>query len=320
MLRALSLTLVLCLTAPALAGNTIRLAVQATGTVAWEIDVMRQHKLDMGFDLKILEQGGPEAGRIALKGGAADIIVSDWLFVARERALGGSLKFTPYSTSVGAVMVPQASPAKTLADLKGKKLAVAGGAIDKGWLLIQAAGRLEGIDLKKEAVLAFGAPPLLMEKTLQGEMDANLNFWNICARLEAKGFRRLISVEDAQLKLGLAAPSALLGYVFDDSFAKANGPALDKFLAASRAAKDLLATSDAEWDRIRPLMKVEDDATFIATRNRYREGIPRRSLAQETTDAAKLYRLLHEVGGPELTGAAAELDPGTYYQPANAGN
>lgn len=313
---SLALTFALTLADPALGADTIRLAVQTTGTLAWEIDVMRQHKLDAGFDLKVVEQGGPEAGKIALKGGAADIIVSDWLFVSRERALGGTLKFSPYSTSVGAVMVPNASPARTLADLKGKKLAVAGGAIDKGWLLIQAAARLEGIDLKKDAVLSFGAPPLLMEKTLQGEMDANLNFWNLCARMEAKGFRRLMSVEEAQIKLGVAAPNALLGYVFDESFMKASPQALERFLAAARAAKELLAASDAEWDRIRPLMKMEDDASFLATRARYREGIPKRAIAEEEADAAKLYKLLRAAGGPELTGPAEALDAGTYYKGA----
>ena len=316
MIRCFAFSLSLALAAPAFAADTVRLAAQVTGTLAWEIDVIRQHKLDAGLELKVIEQGGPEAGKIALKGGAADIIVSDWLFVARERALGGSLKFSPYSTSVGAVMVPQASPAKSLADLKGKKLAVAGGAIDKGWLLIQAAAKLEGVDLKKDATLAFGAPPLLMEKTLQGEMDANLNFWNLCARMEAKGFRRLMSVEEAELKLGLAAPNALLGYVFDEGFVKANPQALEKFLTAARAAKDILATSDAEWDRIRPLMKMEDDAAFFATRARYREGIPKRPVAQEEADAAKLYTLLREAGGPELTGPAEALDAGTYYKGA----
>ena len=64
MFHRLTLTLTLCLalSAPALAADTIRLAVQTTGTLAWEIDVMRQHKLDVDFDLKVVEQGGPEAG------------------------------------------------------------------------------------------------------------------------------------------------------------------------------------------------------------------------------------------------------------------
>ena len=70
--------------------------------------------------------------------------VTDWLWVSRERGLGAKLTFYPYSSALGAVMVPAASPIKTLADLKGRKLAVAGGPIDKSWLLLLAlveAGR-----------------------------------------------------------------------------------------------------------------------------------------------------------------------------------
>ncbi len=64
-----------------------------------------------------LELASPEAGKIALRGGSADVIVSDWLWVSRERQLGAKLTFYPYSNALGAVMVPDASPIKTLADL-----------------------------------------------------------------------------------------------------------------------------------------------------------------------------------------------------------
>ena len=36
----------------------------------------------------------------------ADVIVSDWLWVGRERTLGDDLVFYPYSSALGAVMVP----------------------------------------------------------------------------------------------------------------------------------------------------------------------------------------------------------------------
>ena len=80
-----------------------------------------------------------EAGKIALKGGAADVIVSDWLWVARERSLGDNLMFYPYSTALGAVMVAADAPTRSLGDLKGKKLGVAGGPLDKSWLLLRAS-------------------------------------------------------------------------------------------------------------------------------------------------------------------------------------
>ena len=49
-------------------------------------------------------------------------------------------------------------------------------------------------------------------------------------------------------------------------------------------------------------------------RQRYSEGIPRRALANEEADARLLYQTLAKLGGPELVGAATELDPGTYYK------
>src|SRR5262245_35799771 len=149
-----------CLFAASAAADSERVAVQKTGTLAWELDVIRHHGLDRDASLSIVttELAAPEAGKIALRGGSVDIIVSDWLWVARERSLGGRLVFHPYSGALGAVMVPAASALRTPADLKGRKLAVAGGAIDKSWLLLQAALKQDGIDLTREASIVYGPP------------------------------------------------------------------------------------------------------------------------------------------------------------------
>ena len=63
------------------AADRIRLAVQRTGTLAWEIEVLKAHGLDKKADLQIdaLELASPEAGKIAIKGGSADMFLSDWL-------------------------------------------------------------------------------------------------------------------------------------------------------------------------------------------------------------------------------------------------
>lgn len=295
--------------------ETVRVAVQKTGTFAWELAVIRAHGLDRKADLsvQVLELASPEAGKIALRAGNADIIVSDWLWVSRERGLGAKLTFYPYSSALGAVMVPAASPIRTLADLRGRKLAVAGGPIDKSWLLLQAWSKQGGIDLKAESTIVYGAPPLLTAKTLGGEMDATLNYWNFCAVLEARGFRRLAGIEDVVLKLGATGRTAMIGYVFDETWASANQDVIARFITMTRAAKEILATSDAEWEKIAALTGAPDAATLHAYRDRYREGIPRRPVADEAADARILYRVLATVGGRELVGAAQELDPGTFY-------
>src|SRR6266705_3429390 len=302
--------------APSRAAETIRIAVQKTGTFAWELAVIRAHGLDSqaNLSIKVLELASPEAGKIALRAGNADIIISDWLWVSRERGLGARLTFYPYSSALGAVMVPNSSSIRTLADLRGRKLAVAGGPIDKSWLLLRASMKQDGIDLKSEAAIAYGAPPLLAAKTLSGEMDATLNFWNFSAALEAKGFRRLAGVEDLLPKLGANGRTAMVGYVFDEAWASANRSVVARFLTMTREAKEILATSDAEWEKIAPLTGAADAATLRAYRDRYREGIPRRPIADEEADARILFRVLAAIGGQELVGPAQELDSGTFYR------
>jgi NitT/TauT family transport system substrate-binding protein len=295
----------------------LRLAIQKTGTVAWELDVMRAHGLDAqeGLTIKTVALASPEAGKIALRGGSADVIVSDWLWVSRERDLGAKLVFYPYSSALGAVMVPKDSPIKTLADLAGKQLAVAGGPIDKSWLLLQAAAKKNGVDLATRAKVVYGSPALLAGKMLQGDMDAMLNYWNFCARLEGKGFRRLVGIDELLPQFGVSGKLAMVGYVFDEAFVAAHPKAVAAFLNATRKAAQILLTSDAEWQRIAPLTGASDEATLKIYRDRYREGVPRRPVAAEESDARVLYRVLAKLGGAALVGQGKELAAGTFYRP-----
>jgi len=298
------------------AADTLRIAAQKTGTFAWELQVIKDHGLasKAGLDLEVTELASTDAGKIAMMGGAADIILSDWLWVARERSLGSDLTFYPYSSTLGAVMVPQQSPIKTLADLKGKKIGVAGGPLDKSWLLLQAVAKKSNLDLESQATILYGAPPLLFQKALQGETDANLNFWNFCADLEAHGFRRLIGMDEIEKQLGASAPVAMVGYVFHDSFAAKHADVLRRFFAVTREAMHILATSPAEWQKLAPRIGVSDKAALEIYRKRYLEGLPQRSVAAEEADAAKLYQVLAKVGGPKLVGPGKKLDPGTFYK------
>jgi NitT/TauT family transport system substrate-binding protein len=302
----------------AAAADRIRLVAQRTGSLAWELDVIKARGLDRkaNLDIETLELASTEAGKVALKGGSADVIVSDWTWVARERALGDDMVYYPYLSTLGAVMAPVNSPIRDVGDLKGKKLGVAGGPIDKSWLLLQALGLRAGIDLKKEATILYGAPPLLSQEALQGETDATLTFWNFCADLEGKGQKRAIRMDAVLHSLGAGGPVAMLGYVFDGTWAARNRAALDRFLAASREAKEILAGSDTEWQRLSSRIGVSDAATLALYRQRYSEGIPRRHIDDEEADARALYRILADIGGPELVGPGRELDAGSFYRPA----
>jgi NitT/TauT family transport system substrate-binding protein len=200
-------------------------------------------------------------------------------------------------------------------DLKGRKLAVAGGPLDKSWLLMQALALRLGIDLRRQATVIYGAPPLLQHKALQGEQEATLTFWNFCAELESKGFIRAIEVHDIMRQLGAKAPVAIVGYTFDSGWAGRHRSTVDRFLAAVREAKDILATSEQEWQNLAPRIGVSDPAALAIYRQRYSEGISRRPIAEEFADARALYRVLADIGGTQLVGPARDLDETTFYRP-----
>jgi len=304
-----------CGTAGAQDLGTVKVGVLEFGTVNWELDVIRHHGLDKqrNFTLEVQGFGSGEATNVALQGEAVDAIVDDYLWVSRQRSDGQLLTFIPFSSTVGALTVPPDSDIASLADLKGKKVGVAGGPLDKSWLLLQGlAAKRHGMDLAAEVEPVYGAPPLLNEKIQTGELDAVLNYWHFAARLDAKGYKELVGVEEAISELGVDSVPPQLGYVFFEAFAAQNPELVAAFADASRAAKELLK-SDAEWERIRPLTKAEDDATFEALKRRLREGIIERWGEAERADAAEVYGILAELGGEELVGGATELAPGTFW-------
>lgn len=307
------------LLAPPAQAEKLRLALQKTGTTGWEMAVVRAFGLDKeaGLELEVTELGAPEAGKIAIQGGGADIIVSDWLWVARERAGGARLTLYPYSTGVGAVMTK--NPAiHGVKDLVGKKLGVAGGPLDKSWLMLKAFALKQGIDLEKSATILYGAPPLIAEKALQGELDAALEFWNFAADLEGKGFARAIEISEVEKALGAKGEVVVTGYVFDEAFAAKNRDALSRFFVMAAKAKALIGDDDKAWAAASQRIGPKDPATLEIYRKRYVAGVPRRGVAEEEADAAALYRVLAAIGGEKLVGPGKTLDPGTFYKVGEA--
>lgn len=304
-----------CLAHDARAGQ-VRVGVLKFGTVAWELDVIKHHGLDRqaGFELEVVAFAGTQATKVGLQAGALDVIVSDWFWVSRQRAAGADYTFAPYSRMVGGLVVAADAPIRNLADLEGKRLGIAGGPLDKSWLLFRAlAAKRHGLDLDAEVDKVFGAPPLLGEQIRAGRIDAVITYWHYAARLEAKGYRRVIDAAQAARELGVTSDVPLLGYVFAADWAEADPERMLAFLNASRAAKAILARSDAEWQRIQPLTRARDAATLTALMRGYRAGIPEHWGAAERRDAARLFALLGALGGKSLVGPEPNLQAGTFW-------
>ncbi|MGF1642324.1 MAG: ABC transporter substrate-binding protein [Thiotrichales bacterium] len=299
------------------AQSALRVGVLNFGTVNWELDVLQHHKLDEreGVRLEVVPLASKSATHVAIQGGAVDLIVTDWLWVTRQRGEGLDYTFVPASGLTGAIVVRGDAGIDTLADLRGKRVGVAGGPVDKSWLLVRAYSRKAlGEDVAKFAAPSFGAPPLLNELALRGEIPAVLNYWHYNARLEAAGFRPLLAVDDVVRALGVERKLPLVGWVFRERWARENGDTLARFLRAANAAKRLLAESDAEWLRIKPLLKAENDATAHALREAYRASVIDCFGAAEVDASAVIFGILAEEGGAELVGKQTQIAPGTFWK------
>jgi NitT/TauT family transport system substrate-binding protein len=296
--------------------TTVRVGVLEFGSVGWELDVMRTHGLarKRGVDLKIIPLASGDASTVALQGGAVDLIVSDWIWVSRQRAQSNLYTFVPFSNAVGSLMVKEDSPYRKLADLKDKKVGIAGGPNDKTWLLLRAyAQRQLGVDLMRFVTPTFAAPPLLNELALRKQVDGALNYWHYAARLEANGMRTLIKMPEILRGLGIERPIPLIGWVFREDWAANHAEAVKAFLAASYEAKAILARSDAEWARLKPMIRAENEVIFRALRAGFREGIPTCSDPDTMTAVGATFRILAEVGGKQLVGNSPSVVPGTFW-------
>ena len=294
----------------------VRVGVLEFGTVNWELDVIQSRELakKRGIDLKIVPLASGDASTIALQGGAVDMIVADWIWVSRQRAESNLYTFAPYSNAVGSVMVKADSEIKQLADLQDKKLGIAGGPSDKTWLLLRAYGQRKlGVDLTQFTKPTYAAPPLLNELMLRGQVDAALNVWHYAARLEVAGMHALIDVPEILRGLGIDKPIPLIGWVFREDWAAANSAAIKHFLEASYEAKAILASSDSEWDRIKPKMRAENDAVFKALRANFRAGIPVCSDQDTMAAVAATFKVLADTGGEKLVGKSKSLANGTFW-------
>ncbi len=281
------------------------------GTVQWEVQTIIEQGFDTaaGFKVENVALASNDAARIAFLSGSVDAIVNDLLFAARLKAEGRDIRFMPFSTKEGALMVAGSAPIKAIADLKGKSIGIAGGPLDKSWLVLRAAAIKQGLDLARDAKPVFGAPPLLAAKLESGELESALLYWSSCARLQAKGFRQVVSVEQLADELGAHGKIAFVGFLFMQS---APLRVLEGFSKAVRQAEAVLADQPTAWRSIRPLMQAEDEVTFAALKQAFVDGIPHKTRNDEIKDAQAFFSVVAKLGGPALVGTATSLPESLY--------
>ena len=311
--RLLCLALLGLIVLPALAEDEVSplpvltLSVLQFGTPHWELDYLKRHGLDKanGFELRVRLVADLPASRLALSSASVDGAVSDLLWAQQRYEAGSAYRYVPFSSQIGEVLVDAESDIRTLADLRGKRIGVAGGPDGLGWLLLQRAAAAQGVELSREATVQYAAPPLLGQALRRGQLDALLTFWHFSARMRGEGgVRSAFRLADLASTLDLNPDLPILGYLFPDAWAEAHPGLLRRFCGALRQTKQQLASDPAQWQAIRPLMRAESDAVFAALRKSFIEGIPQ---PLDEARIAALQQLLILSGADRATVMPASL-------------
>ena len=284
--------------------TALRIAVQTSGTLDWELSVLPESP---DFQIQMQPVATAEAAKIALQSGAVDMIVSDFLWVSQTRNTGTDFTFYPYSNTSGALVVPVSSGIHEVKDLVGKRLGIAGGELDKNWLLLQAVGKKQNVDLNKTVEKAFGAPPLINEQIKNQRVDAVLTHWHFAAQLEAQGYRQLLDGKALQESLGISENVPTLGYVFKQSWADTHKEALKAFFAATSEAKNRLCDDAVLWQQATVKMPFAPEIL----RQRYCNGRVTAWTNANQQAAQQLYSVLFSLN-PKV-GSSANLATGTFW-------
>lgn len=295
----------------------LSMGLQATGTVKWEIAAMQILGIDARHNiaLDVRDVSDSRAGQIALQAGKVDVILSDFVWVSIQRFNGNMVTMVPHSLTVGGLMVDPAAGMATVADLKGKTLAVSGSPVDKSYVILAAYyNKVTGGNLIDDADAKFGAPPLVNELLTGGQAQASLNLWNWNARAKTAGFVELTSIGEMLSELGVFETPPLLGWAFFDETAAKKGDALRAFLDASFETKAALLNDDSVWEGIKGVMNVGDDeALFTQLRDDYRAGIVTHYNAADMGPARESFAVMAKFGGKDVVGDSTTLSDGTFW-------
>ncbi len=297
--------------------GTLRGAFEATGSPSWIMRTICRRGLDRshGFALD-LKLGGDtvkhslQATEAVLAEGAADIVDTDWLSIARWRRDGFPVKAVyPYGRIMGGMVVPATSAIHQLPDLKGRRIGVVR-TFDKNWLVVRAAClQRHGFDPQNEAnVREAMSKTVLLDWLKDGAIDVAVLYWHLIPQLIADGrFRQFQDVLDLVTAISGVNPPTTF-FVCREDFIAVKPDLVRAFVAAYCDAVALMREDPDAWAEA-----VVDTGTSNTELTALRASWDRRvctSWGQDDLCAlTDLFDRLKAIGGEDAVGGIKAIPP-----------
>jgi NitT/TauT family transport system substrate-binding protein len=295
----------------------IRVGSEGGGTLTWALYVMQKLGLDRRYGVAVqpVPFATKDAARMALRGGAVDIKVDDWLYVSVARAEGLRIQAVDaYSRAVGGIVVRADTPVRSIADLRGRRIGVTSLA-DKSYLILRAVAVSRfGFDPQRDSQVITAAPPLLNQLLARKDVDAIVQYWHFVAQLVATPqYRELSSTLALLRRLEPGVDLPFLVVAATDEAVRTEPRGLRGFLAALRDSQAQLASRADLWADLwsQNLLGVADRSALPAIQERYRLGLPGPWTRATVTGLLRLTATLAGIAGSETLGIA-RLDPAAY--------
>lgn len=203
---------VMALSIPSAAQPKITFATTSTGAAGLITTVMKNQKLDQknGFTLDA-PAFTPEKGQNALVFKQVDSGFFNPIAMARANLKGNSMRiFAPLFYNHISFLVQKDSPYKSLAELKGKKVATMA-RVTGMYNTFALVSRFRGLDIEKDYQLVMGAPPVILGLLKQKEVEMGMTFEPVTSSVLTEGQLKEIGTINDLWRESTGKPMLMIG-------------------------------------------------------------------------------------------------------------
>ncbi|MGE0703472.1 MAG: ABC transporter substrate-binding protein [Vicinamibacterales bacterium] len=317
MTALLATTAMLAAALPGTAGAqealTVRMMSLGTGipfliTSAWkELGLDKKH----GIELKVEHTGNLSGQWIAVRNGAADMVLGNFLDILRQHKAGLKIQAFQFCYNYDDPIVTLAGkPYAKLADLKGVQVGVTRSTFQPVLLYRIAGKKAYGFDFVQEAKVSEASPSLLPQMLRSGQLEVTYSFRSLVFDdLLKKRAKEVANLKQVLDDAGWNIPLTL--YVLSDAWREKAGPQGVRKLAAALAdLNQALRTQNAGWDAYATLAKV-DPADRAAFRETFRRSLVPNYGPQNMAPLQEMLDAIVALVGPEVAGVT-KVDPAAF--------
>ncbi len=212
----------------------------------------KRFDLKHGLDITWVPQTTIAGFYATITTGEADVIPGGGPLVFQRMYLEGvKLKITNTLVPMSAVIIATTNPdIRSVADLRGKKLAIDVGAAE--FVVLKTYGKVVGIDVEKEITIVPSAYPVARSRLITGEVDAAVLVEPhiSLARKENPNIRRVVSFEDLWREITGQPYAVYLVTAVREDFLRANPGFVERMIAMFQEVEDFIRRNPEEADRI----------------------------------------------------------------------